>query len=116
MSAQPCGMFCACRLLRPLGPKDRQLGADVGKGPGVSVAVNVAVGAAAVGVSVGVATGVSVNVGVGTSVGAGGVGVGVTATHWPVGPLQLALKMGTQPPRQLPLAPEPHARRPEKLH
>jgi hypothetical protein len=68
-----------------------------------------------VGVNVGVMVGVAVGVNVAVNVGVE-VGVGVNAVHWPLAPLQLAPKTGTQPVKHAPLVPEPHAGTPEKLH
>jgi hypothetical protein len=129
LTVQPTDMFCVTTVAKPLGPIARQLGAKVGNGGGVLVIVGVDEVAVAVAVEVALSEGVGVfvggNVAVGVTVGAAvwvgvgvrvNVGVGVKTVHWPVGPLQLALKTGTQPLRQVPLAPEPHAGTPEKLH
>jgi hypothetical protein len=77
--SQPCGTFCTCTLLKPLGPNARQFGPEVGNGSGVLVTAGVADGVAGVGVSVtvavGVALGVGVSVGVAVAVPVGGSGV-----------------------------------------
>jgi hypothetical protein len=77
------------------------VGDDVGVavGGGVAVAVDVAVE-----LGVGVAVGVSVAVAVGVW-----VGVAVNVMHCPVGPSQLALKTGLDPPRHAPPTGGPHA-------